>query len=99
MSVTAVPGVGVGDDEGPEIDRRAGFPLLVGHAAAQEVLVAVCRQEGADQAGRLVRHLAQRVAREIGAGILRRRALGGRRPAAEIDALDAEPLHHDGLTG
>jgi hypothetical protein len=98
VGVTAVPGVGVSDDEWPEVDGRAGCALLLGHPAAEELLIAVRREQRADEPSRFVGHLAQRVAREVRAWVFRRRALGRRRPAAKVDPLDAEPLHHDGLT-
>ena len=50
-------------------------------------------------ARRLVGHLAQRIAREVGPRVLGGRALGGGRPAAEVDPLDPDPLHRHGLAG
>ncbi len=97
VRVAAVAGVGVGDDERPVVDRRCSFALLVAHPQAQVLLVAVGGQQGADQAGGLVGHLAQRIAGQVGPGVLADRALGGGRPAAEVDALDAHPLHGHGL--
>ena len=38
-----------------------------------------------------------RVAREVGAGVLVRGPLGGGRPAAQVDPLDAHPLHRHRL--
>ena len=99
VRVTTVARVGVGDDERTEVDFRRRPSLLVGHARPRVVLVPVGGQQGANEHRGLVRHLAQRVARQIGAGILVERALGRRRPAAEVDALDAHSLHRDRLAG
>ena len=99
MRVAAVAGVRVGDDERPEVHLGRGPALLLGHPRAGVELVPVGREQGADDRRRLVRHLAQRVAREVGPGVLVRGALGRGRPAAEVDALDAHPLHRDGLPG
>ena len=48
MPVAAMPGVGVGDDERPEVDHRGRGPLVIGHMNAEEMLVAVGREQGAD---------------------------------------------------
>ena len=97
VRITAVAGVGVGDDERPVVVGGGGGALLVGHPQPQVLLIAVGGQQRAHQARSLVGHLAQRIAGEVGAGILADRALGRRRPAAEVDALDAHPLHDHGL--
>ena len=93
VRIAAVAGVGVGDDERAEVVGRGRGALLLGHAQAQVLLIAVGGEQGAHQPGGLVRHLAQRIAGEIGPRILAGGALGGGRPATEVDALDAHPLH------
>ena len=97
--ISAVAGVGVGDDERPEVDGRRRRALLVGHAQAQVLLVAVGGEQCAHQPRGLVGYLAQRIACEVGTRVLARGALGRGRPAAEVDPLDAHPLHRHGLTG
>ena len=99
VRISAVAGVGVGDDERPVVHCRGCGALLVGHLQPQELLVAVCGQQRPHQAGSLVGHLAQRIARQIRAGILGDRPLGRRRPAAEVDALDTAALHGHRLAG
>ena len=99
VRISTVAGVGVGDDERPVVDRGRGRPLLFGHLQPQEVLVAVGGEQGPHQAGGLVGHLAQRIAGEVGAGVLGDRSLGRGGPAAEVDALDAHSLHGHGLAG
>ena len=90
-------GVGVGDDERPVVDRGRRGALLVGHLQAQVLLIAVGGEQCAHQPGGLVGHLAQRIAGQVGPGILADRALRRRGPATEVDALDAHPLHRHGL--
>ena len=69
VGVAAVPRVGVGDDERPEVDRGCRVRAAPRSSDVRmEVLVAVGGEQGADQPRRFVRHLAQRVAREIGPG-------------------------------
>jgi len=41
VRVTTVSGVGVGDDERPEVDDRCRLALFFGHSCAREVLVLV----------------------------------------------------------
>ena len=96
--ISAVAGVGVGDDERPEVDGRGCSALRLAHPQAQVLLVAVGGEKGADQAGGLVRYLAQGIAGEIGPGILAGGAFRGGRPTAEVDPLDAHPLHGHCLT-
>ncbi len=97
MRVAAVTGVGVGDDERPKVDDRCCLALFFGHARACEVLVLVGGEKRAHQSGGLVWHLAERIAGQIGTGILGQRALGGRRPAAQVNAFHPNPLHHHRL--
>ena len=92
VRVAAVAGVGVGDDERPEVVRRRRGALRLGHARAQVLLVAVGGEQGAHERRGLVGHLAERIAREIGSRVLARPALGGGRPAAEVDPLDPHAL-------
>ena len=99
VRVAAVAGVGVGDDERAVVVGGLSASLVIGHPRAEELLVAVRRQQGADDHRGLVGHLAQRVAGQVGAGVFVRRALGRGRPAAEIDPLDAQSLHHHRLSG
>ena len=99
VRVAAVAGVGVGDDEGPEVDRGRLGPLLLGQLRAQVELVAVGGEQGPHERGRLVGDLAQRVAGEVGARVLGRGALGRGGPAAQVDALDAHALHRHRLAG
>src|SRR5690606_31140713 len=99
VRVAAVTRVGVGDDEGPEVHLGRGLALGRVHPRASEALVLVGRQQGAHEAGGLVGHLAERVAGEVRARVLVARALGRRGPPAEVDALDAGPLHLHRLAG
>ncbi len=50
--ISTVSGVGVGDDERPEVDCRSGCALLVGHPQTQVLLVAVSGQQRAHQTRR-----------------------------------------------
>ena len=93
VRIAAVAGVGVGDDERPVVDRRCPFALFLAHPQPQVLLIAVGGQQRADQAGGLVGHLAQRIAGQVGPRVFADRALGGGCPTAEVDALDAHPLH------
>ena len=97
VGITAVAGVGVGDDERTVVVCRGRGALLVGHAEPQVLLIAVRGQKGAHQPGGLVGHLAQGIAGQVGTRILADRALGRCRPAAEVDPLDAHALHDHGL--
>ena len=97
VRITAVTGVGVGDDERPVVVGRRRGALLVGHAQPQVLLIAVGGEQRPHQPGGLVGHLAQRIAREVGSRILADGALRRSRPATEVDALDAHPLHDHGL--
>ena len=97
--IAAVAGVGVGDDERPVVHRRRSFALLLAHPQAQVLLIAVGGQQRTDQSGGLVGHLAERIAGQVGSRILADGALGRGRPPAEVDALDAHPLHGCGLPG
>ncbi len=97
VRIAAVAGVRIGDDEGTEVDFGGGGALGLAHARTGEALVAVGRQQGADHGRRLVRHLRERVARQVGARILRDRALGRGGPAAQIDPLDARSLQRHRL--
>ena len=99
VRVTPVTRVGVRDDEWAEVDLRRRSTLLLVHLDACEMLVLVGGQERPNQAGRLIGNLAERVAREVGTGILRNRTLRRGGPATEVDGLDPHPLHHHGLTG
>ena len=99
VRVTAVAGVGVGDDERPVVILRRRGALPFAHLQPQVLLIAVGGQQGAHQHRGVVGHLAQRIAGEVGPGILGDGALGRGRPAAEVDALDAHPLHAHGLAG
>jgi hypothetical protein len=98
VGVPAVPGVGVGDDEGPVVHDGSGRALLLAHARAGEVLVPVRGQERTHDGCGLVGHLAQGVARQVRPRILGARALGRRGPASQVDALDAQALHGHGLS-
>ena len=97
VRVAAVAGVGVGDDERPEVVGRRRRALRLGHARAQIMLVAVGGEERAHPRGGLVGRLAERVAREIGPRVFARSPLGGDRPAAQVDPFDPHPLHGHGL--
>ena len=99
VRVSAVSGIGVGDDERPIVEFWRGGPLFCRHTRARKVLVAVGCQQRAHDRGSLVGHLAQRIAGEVGARIFRDAALGRGRPATEIDALDAQPLDGHCLPG
>ena len=99
VRITAVAGVGVGDDERAVVVRRGRGALLVGHAQAQVLLIAVGGEQGPHQPGGLVRHLAQGIAGEVGSGIFADGPLGGRRPATEVDAFDAHPLYDTACPG
>ncbi len=92
VRISAVARVRIGDEERPVVHLRCLGPLLVGHLAAQELLVAVGGEQGAHDAGSLVRDLAQGVAGEVGARVLGGRALGRGGPSAHVDPLDAHAL-------
>ena len=97
MRVATVTGVGVGDDERPKVDDRCRLALFFGHPRAREVLVLVGGEKRPHQSGGLVGHLAERIAGQVGTRILGQRALGGRRPAAQVNAFHPNPLHHHRL--
>ena len=99
VRIAAMAGVGVGDDERAVVHGGRGGTLLVSHLQPQVMLIAIRGQQRTDQAGGLVGHLAQWVARQIGPGILGDRTLRRGRPAAEVDALDAAALHGHCLAG
>ncbi len=63
MRVSAVTGVGVGNDERPEVDDGRGLALFFGHARARKVLVLVGGEKSAHQSGSFVWHLAEWIAR------------------------------------
>ena len=90
VGIAPVAGVGVGDDERPEVYGRGRSALGLGHPAAREVLVAIGGQERAHDARGLVRHGTQRVTGKVRARVLMGRALGRGGPAAKVDRL--EPL-------
>ena len=98
VGVAAVAGIGVGDDEGAEVDLRRVPALLLAHAGTRVVLVAVGREERADDRRRLVRHLAERVAGQVRPRVLGARALGAGGPAAQVDGVDPGPLHRHRLS-
>ena len=91
-------GVGVGDDGRRVVHLGHLGPLGRRHARAGEALVAISGQQGTHDAGGLVGNHAERVAGEVGAGILVRRALGGSCPTPQVDALDSGSLHGDRLS-
>ncbi len=97
VRVAAVAGVGIGDDERPEVDLRRPCALGLGHAAPQVLLVAIGSQQRSHQRRAFRGHLAERITGQIRARVLGIRALGRGRPAAEVDALDAHALHRHGL--
>ena len=97
VRVAAVAGVGVGDDERPEVVSRRRGALRLGHPRTQIVLVAIRREQGAHERRRFVGHLAERIAGEIGSRVLAGAALGGGRPATKVDPLDPHPLHRHRL--
>ena len=71
--------------------------LRLSHPRTQILLVAIGREQGAHERRCFVGHLAERIAGEIGSRVLARSALGGGRPAAEVDRLDPHPLHRHRL--
>jgi len=97
VGVATVTRVGVGNDEGAEVDRGGRGAFFFAHARAIEVLVAVGGEQGADDGRRFVGNLAQRIACQVGPGILRDRALGGSRPSPQVDSLDALAFDGHGL--
>ena len=99
MRVTAVAGVGIGDDERAEVIRRCRGALPLTHVQTQVLLIAVGGEQGAHQHRGVVGHLAQGIAGEVGPGIFGGGALGRGCPTAEVDPLDAHPLHAHGLPG
>ncbi len=99
VGVSPVAGVGVRDDEGAKVDLGKCRALRFAHAQTCETLVPTGREQGPNDRGGPVGHLAQRIARKVGARILRDRSLGGGRPAAQIDGLDARALERHGLAG
>ncbi len=92
VGVTAVAGVGVGDDERAEVHLGGGGALGLAHVGAHVGLVPVRCEQRADDGRGLVRHLAQRVRGEVGPRVLVDGALGAGGPAAQVDALDAGAL-------
>ena len=60
VRISAVAGVGVGDDEGAVVRRRRRGALLLRHLQAQVLLIAVGGQQRAHQPRGFVGHLAQR---------------------------------------
>ena len=99
VRVAAVSGVGVGDDEWPVVDLGGGSTLRLAQPQAGETLVPVRREQGAHDRRGLIRHLGERIAGQVGSRVLRHRSPGRRGPAAQVDALDAHPLHGHRLTG
>ena len=97
VGVAAVAGVGVGDDERGVVHLGGPVALGGGHAGPQEPLVAVGGEQGPHHGRGLVGHPAQGVAGQVGAGVLLLIALGRSGPAAQVDALNAGPLHGHGL--
>ena len=71
VRISAVAGVGVGDDERPVVVLRGRGALPFAHLQALVLLVAVGGEQGAHQYGGVVGHLAQRVAGQVGARDLR----------------------------
>ena len=99
VGISAVSGVRVGDDEWSVVVFRRGCALLGGHLQSQVLLVAVGGQQRADDAGRFLGHLAERIAGQVGSRILADGPLRRGGPAAEVDPFDAHPFHHHGLAG
>ena len=97
VRVAAVAGVRVGDDERPEVVSLRRGALCLSHPRTQILLVTIRRKQGAHERRRFVGHLAERITGEIRSRILARAALGGRRPAAEVDPFDPHPLHRHRL--
>ena len=97
VGITAVAGVGIGDDPGREVDLGSVRALVIGHVQAIETLVAVSGEKGAHDAGGLVGHLGERIAGEVRSGVFGDRALRRGGPPAEVDGLDAGALHRHGL--
>ena len=96
--ISAVAGVGVGDDERPVVVLRCRCALPFAQVQALVLLVAVGGEQSAHQYRGVVGNLAQRVAGQVGAGVFGGGAFRRGRPAAEVDRLDAHPLHAHGLT-
>src|ERR1700733_7902873 len=99
VRIATVTRVGVGDDERPEVVLPGRGALLLSHVQALVLLVAVGGQQCPDQYRGIVGYLAQRVAGQVGSRVLGGRTLGGGCPTAEVDALDAHPLHAHRLPG
>ena len=97
MRVSAVAGVGVGDDERTKIDSGRRLALLFGHAGARKMLIAVRGQQRPHQHGRFVGHLAQRIARQVWTGIFIHRAFRRRCPSPQVNTFDAHALDHHAL--
>ena len=97
VRITAVAGVGVRDDERPEVVGQRCGALRVGHPRTQILLVAIRREQGAHERSCFVRHLAERIAGEIRSRVLARAALRRRRPATKIDPFDPHPPHRHRL--
>ena len=97
LPVAAMAGIGVCDNERPEVDRVRGASLLFAHARPGEILVLVRGEQSANNGRSLVGNLAQRITGQIRAGILRDRAFRRGGPPAQIDALDAVAFHSHGL--
>src|ERR1019366_5170418 len=99
VRVAAVAGVGVGDDEGPEVVSLRRGALRLGHPQTHIVLVAIRRQQGAHERRRFVGYLAEWIAGQIGSRVLAGAALGGGRPPTQVDPFDPHPLHRHRLPG
>ena len=68
VDLTAVPGIGISNDEWTVVDDRCGLSLLIGHSRTGVMLIPVGRQQGADQHGPFVWNLAQGITGQIRAG-------------------------------
>src|SRR5208282_679503 len=70
VRIPTVASVCIGDDEGSIIDCRSRLALFFAHPYPGEVLVLVGCEKCSDQPGRLVWHLAERVACQVRSWIL-----------------------------
>ena len=98
VCIPAVSRIGIGDDEWSIVDFRSGCPSFRRHTRTVEELILIGGEQGAHDRCCLVGHLAQRIAGQIGARVLRRASLGGGRPAAQVDTFDSNSLDRYGLS-
>ena len=97
VSVTAVAGVCIGDNEGAVVYLGNPRAFLLAHAQTQEILVAVSSEQCPDQWCGFIGNLAQGITGQVGARVLLDGALRRGGPATEVDAFDPHAFDGNGL--